>query len=212
MKRIGTLSLCVALITLSVTAVGCAPTPTHATAIEVGGESGITARFPDGTVARGYGEYEAALTRIVPRADKLDTLPMTVTDDAHPAAGPPGTQQITWMIGKFAVSIDPSFDYVGGCIRKHYLHLAVTLENKIIPAPLVELHFVAWLEGNRPCVGVMNTSFVGYGWCQKLCWTATREDVKRAIAAGLVAGGIAGTTAAILANVITPVAAVALAL
>ena len=202
----------ISAIPLIIVLTGCAPDRPTPTAITVGGESGIVARFPDGTVARGYDEYEATLTRMVPPAAKIDTLPFTVEDDPVPAPAPPGTAQVTWMIGKFAVSIDPDFSYVGGCIRKHYLHLKLTFENKVIPAPLVELHFVAWLEANRPCVGVMNTSFVGYGWCQKLCWTATRNDLKRAVASGLTAAGIAGTTAAILANVITPVAAVALAL
>jgi hypothetical protein len=191
--------------------IGCAPDPPAAT-VAVGGEHEVEARFTDGTVARGWDEYETAITARIPAVEQLSGYAMRVEDDPQPAAGPPGTELITWQIGKFAVSIDPDFSYIGGCVRQHFLHLRVRLENQHIPAPLIELHVTVWLEKNRPCIGVMNKSPIGYGWCQKLCWTATKQDITRAITGGLVSAGVAGTAAAIIGRVITPVAIAALAL
>jgi len=204
MRRTGVLALVLALT-------GCGNAPPAAT-VAVGGEHEVEARFADGTVTRGWDEYESAFGARVPTIEHLKDFLMRVEDDPQPAAGPPGTEQITWQIGKFAVSIDPDFSYIGGCVRQHFLHLRIRLENQRIPAPLIELHVTVWLEKNRPCIGVMNKSPIGYGWCQKLCWTATKQDITRAITSGLVSAGVAGTAASIIGRVITPVAVAALAL
>lgn len=188
---------------------GCGVDPPKATTIQVGGEHEIDAVFPDGTRAVGYDQFEREIRRLVPPAAELDAMPIVIEDAPAVSTDP---SHLRWQIGRYSVSIEPEYGYVGGCIRKHYLHLVLTFENQRIPAPLVELHLVAWLDKNQPCIGVMNTSFVGYGFCQKICWGTTKEDVKRTISQGLVAAGIGGTTAAIMARILAPATMAALAL
>jgi len=195
---------------------GCAPeqpeTTEPSTAVYIGGDHGMEARFANGEVARGWEEYETEVMRQAKRGGEFERVPLTVEDHPNPPPLPPGVQALRWEFGKFSVVFEPDLGYTGHCIRRHILHLKLAVENKKVPAPLIELHFVAWLEHNRPCVGVLNSSFIGNGWCQKLCWTATREDIGRMMTDGLVAAGVAGTTAAILSRVLVPIAIGALAL
>jgi hypothetical protein len=195
---------------------GCAQEkPT--TRVLVGGTDEIQAQFADGEVARGWSGYEAAIGRRVGTLETLNEIPLTVEDDPSPGAGPPGTTQIRFQIGKFAVSVDPDFSYLDGCIRKHMLHLRIQLEHDRVAIgetriPLVELHLAGWIESTKPCVGVLNRSIIGFGLCQKICWTATREDIMDRLRNGLIGSGVAGTTALVMSRVLTPIAQAALAL
>ena len=86
------------------------------------------------------------------------------------------------------------------------------IENDSMPANMVELHLLAWFESSKPCFAVMNTGFIGYGWCYKACITDTKSGLKLSVKNGLISAGITGATATIIAAVISPVAELALAM
>lgn len=185
----------------------CAPKRME-TAVTVDDDGNISqATLPNGAVANGPDEYEAAIAEQVPPVEEMGTFALTV--QGNPTDG--GKKGVD--IGKFNISIVPDANYLNGCIRHSFLHLKIVVTNtKINMGAMVELHILAWFESGQPCFAVMNTGFIGYGWCQKMCMKDVKKGVAKTVAGGLVAAGITPVIAAIIAQVTAPVATVALAL
>jgi len=166
----------------------------------------FTVTLPDGTEVSGEDAYNAA---IVPQVGPIETMkPMALTVTTGKADG--GVKGLTF--GKFHVSIQVDSTYLAGCINKSFLHLKVMVENDSMPANMIELHLLAWFENSKPCFAVMNTGFIGYGWCYKMCVSNTKDGLKLGIKNGLISAGVSGTIATIIAAVVAPVSEVALAM
>jgi hypothetical protein len=166
------------------------------------------ATLPDGTVAINQEEYETAMSVQVPPIEEMSAMALTVqpaTANTGPTAGV--------NIGKFRIQISPDASYLDGCVRHSFLHLKVGVTNSNIDmGAFVELHLVAWFESGTPCLAVMNTGFIAYGWCQKICMKDVKKSVAGAVAGGLVAAGVSSTVAKIVSLLTAPIAAAALAM
>ncbi len=166
-----------------------------------------SATLPDGTVVDGQG-FEAAIAASTPGAEEMGETTFTVEASQKALNLGKGVD-----IGKFRVQILPDAGYLEGCIRKSFLHLKIAVTNtKIDMGAMVELHLVAWFDGGSPCFGVMNTGFVGHGWCQKMCMKDVKKGVSSTIKNGLIAAGVTASVATAVSLVTAPVATAALAL
>jgi len=168
----------------------------------------FTATLPDGTEVSGEDAYNAAIATQVDPVETMRPMMLTVATgnkkDAGPASG--------LTFGKFHIAVQVDSSYLAGCVNKSFLHLKVTVENDSMPANMVELHLLAWFENSKPCFAVMNTGFIGYGWCYKACVTNTKNGLKLGIKNGLISAGVVGATATIISAVVAPVAELALAM
>ncbi len=194
-----------AMLSVALLAASCAFGPKE-TIVAVDENGAVEATLPDGTAVGSIEEYEAAIEGQVGPIEEMESFALTVT--TKNADG--GTKGAAF--GKFRVRVAVDGSYLEGCIRKSFLHLKILVENANISAPLVELHLVAFFEGGKPCFAVMNTGFVGYGWCQKVCVSNPKDGIKTALKGGMIAAGIGATTAAIMAALLAPVASVAFAM
>jgi hypothetical protein len=166
------------------------------------------ATLPDGTTVSSQEEYEAAIARIVPAIEKMDGLTIDVESSSENLSLADGVN-----IGKFRIQVAPDASYLDGCIRRSFLHLKIVVTNsKIDMGAMVELHLVAWFDSGAPCFAVMNTGFVGYGWCQKVCMKDVKKSVAKTVAGGLVAAGVTATVAKVVSALAAPVATAAFAL
>jgi hypothetical protein len=167
---------------------------------------GFTATLPDGTVVSNEDAYNAAIASQVGPLEEMQPLSLTVST----ASKDDGVKGITF--GKFHIGIQVDSAYLAGCVNHGFLHLKVMVQNDSMPANLVELHLLGWFEKGKPCVAIMNTGFIGYGWCYKFCVTNPKTGLKVGIKNGLIAAGVAGAAATVIAVVVAPVASVALAM
>ena len=194
------------IVTALLVAASCDdPTAPDATADE---NDDFTVTLPDGTEVSGEDAYDAA---IAPQVGPIETMPpmaLTVTTSSKADAGVKGGL----TFGKFHISIQIDSSYLEGCVNRGFTHLMVIVENDSMPADMIELHLLAWFEGGKPCFAVMNTGFIGYGWCYKLCVSNTKSGVKLGVKDGLISAGVSTAAAAIIAIVVTPVAEIALAM
>jgi hypothetical protein len=163
--------------------------------------------LPSGTVTDGPDEYEAAVAAETPPIEEMGTYELTVKTPAADG-GASGMR-----IGRFRVRIVPDANYLSGCINRSFLHLKVTVTSDVaIDQAFVELHLLAWFEKSQPCFAVMNTGFIGYGWCQKVCLKDVKKGVATTIAGGLAAAGVSASIAKVSSYLIAPIATAALAL
>jgi len=176
-------------------------------AVSADENNNFTATMPDGTQAAGEDEYGAAIIAQIVPIDALHPVALTVTTASKKDGGGPGL-----TFGKFHISIRIDSSYLEGCVNRGFTHLVVVVENDSMPAEMIELNLIAWFEGSKPCFAVMNTGFIGYGWCYKLCVTNTKGGVKLGIRNGLISAGVSTAAAALIAIVVAPVAEVALAM
>jgi len=183
----------------------CQPQKKEA-ALEVDENGEVSGTLPDGTEVRGEEEYETGLASQIGPIEEMQPLALTVS--AKGTDG--GARGLT--VGKFRITVQPDMSYLDGCIRRSFLHLKAVIENADLPAAMAELHLVAWFESGKPCFAVMNTGFIGYGWCYKLCVENPKTALKNGIKGGLIAAGVGTGIAAIIAAVTAPVATVALAI
>jgi hypothetical protein len=194
---------------LSLSFCGCGVRPNEKTIQAIAdndGNLGITT-LPNGAVADGPEEYGAAIANEVPPIDEMSTYELTV----QPSADTSGAGGI--KLGKFRIRIAPDIGYLEGCIRHSFLHLKVMVTSDgVTTEPFVELHLVAWFDSGAPCLAVMNTGFVGYGWCQKFCYKDAKKNLTQAIAGGLIAAGVGASVAKVSSYLIAPVAAAAFAM
>jgi hypothetical protein len=166
------------------------------------------ATLPDGTVVSGQEAYEEGIMRSVPPVDEMGTTVIEVESSSQNLSLDKGVD-----LGKFRIQVTPDASYLDGCIRRSFLHLKVTVTNtKIDMGPMVDLHLVAWFDSSAPCFAVMNTGFVGYGWCQKICVKDVKKGVAKTLASGLVAAGVGTALAKTISLLTAPVATAALAL
>jgi hypothetical protein len=176
--------------------------------ITVYGEEEIEAILPGGATVNGWDEYEAAVAAETPPIAELGTYSITVSDASPDAAAGKGLN-----LGNFRLSLQADATYLGGCINRKFLHIKIVVESAKIATPIAEIHLLGWFDGTKPCVGFMNTGFIGYGWCQKFCWSGSpKSGVTKGIASGLTAAGVGSVAAAVLARLLAPVALSALAL
>ena len=167
----------------------------------------IQATLPDGTVVNGPDEYEAAVSEKVPPIAEMKAFNITVQSNG--ADGGPGGLKI----GRFHILLMPDASYLGGCVNHSFLHLKIIVTaDAAAGQPLVELHLLAWFESSKPCFAVMNTGFIGYGWCQKICIKDVKKGVTTTIAGALAAAGLSASVAKISSYLIAPVATTALAM
>jgi|GEM_PF-2504307 len=176
-------------------------------AVSVDDNADFTATLPDGTEVSGEDAYNAAIANQVGPLETMQPLALSVAM-ANKADG--GVKGLTF--GKFHIGIQVDSTYLAGCVNRSFLHLKVMVTNDNMPANMIELHLLAWFESGKPCFAVMNTGFVGYGWCYKACVTNTKDGLKLGIKNGLVSAGVSTAVAALAAVLITPVASVALAM
>ncbi len=176
------------------------------TKIAVDENGNVTGTLPDGTSVGNEDEYAAGIAAQTPLIEEMQPMALTVST-ATPDGGAPGV-----TVGKFRISIAPDASYLDGCVRKKFMHLKVVIESSVVPAAMIELHLVVWIDNGKPCIAVMNTGFVGYGWCYKLCASNPKTAIKEGIKGGLVAAGVGATTAAVMSLILTPVTAAAFAL
>lgn len=166
---------------------------------------GVKATLPDGTTVTSIEEYETAIANQVETIEQMQPLALSIT-----TANDEDGRGVN--IGKFKVRLAMDDKYLEGCIRKKFLHLKVLVENMKVPAAIVELHLVAYFDGNKPCLAVMNTGFLGYGWCQKYCVSDPKKAIKATLRGGMIAAGVGATTATIVSILVTPIATAALAI
>lgn len=204
MKKRNAIALLAAL-----TALGCGVPDAETHHIAVDDDGNITeATLPDGTVVSGQEAYEAAIEGTMPPVNEMSTTNIEIESSSENLNMSKGVD-----IGKFRVQISPDVSYLDGCIRHSFLHLKLMVTNsKIDMGPMIELHFVAWFDSTAPCFAVMNTGFVGHGWCQKVCVKDVKKAVAGAIGGALIAAGLKPAYSYIISRVTAPVAAAALAL
>ena len=170
-------------------------------------ETTWTATLPDGTQVSDMDAYAAAIANQIDPSVAVAHIDLSVATATKTDAG---TKGLTF--GQFHVGIQPDASYLGGCVNRGFLHLVLTIDNANMPSAMVELHLLAWFEGGKPCFAVMNTGFIGYGWCYKACVTNTKNGLKLGIKNGLISAGVVGATATIISAVVAPVAELALAM
>ncbi len=168
----------------------------------------FTATLPDGTEVSGEEAYNSAIAAQIDPVETMQPMMLLVSTGNKKDAGT--SSGLTF--GKFHVGVQVDSSYLAGCVNRSFLHLKVTVENDNMPASMVELHLLAWFENSKPCFAVMNTGFIGYGWCYKACVTNTKNGLKIGIKNGLISAGIVGATATIISAVVAPVAELALAM
>lgn len=184
----------------------CQPPPRE-TVLSVDENGNIQGTLPDGTVVNGEEEYGAAIAAETGTIEEMQPLALTVKPVTINDGGAKGL-----AFGKFRIYVQPSNEYVESCVRKKFLHLKIVVDTDEIPGAMVELHLMAWFDSNKPCFAVTNTGFIGYGWCYKVCVENPKTSLKNGIKGGLVAAGVSAAAAGIMAAVLTPIAATALAL
>lgn len=175
--------------------------------VAVDENDGWTATLPDGTEVAGEEEYGDAIAGQVGPIESMEPLALTIKTSSKTDGGAAGL-----TFGKFHVGIQVDASYLAGCVNRSFLHLKVTVQNDSMPANMVELHLLGWFDGRKPCIAVMNTGFIGYGWCYKMCMSDPKSGLKAGVKSGLIAAGVAAGTAAVIAAVVTPVASMALAM
>jgi hypothetical protein len=164
--------------------------------------------MPSGAVTNGPEEFEAAVASEVPTLEEMGQISFDVESSSENLSLADGVN-----IGKFNIRLALDSGYLAACIRHTFLHLKVVVTNsKMGEMPLAELHLVAWFESGAPCFAVMNTSYIGYGWCQKYCFKDAKKGVAGAIAGGLAAAGLSATVAKVSSYLVAPVAVAAFAL
>jgi len=196
-----------AALSLSLASCGTRDEPKRiqATADEDGNLGQVT--LPSGTVTYGADEYGAAVSAEVPPIDEMGAYYLAVQTPA--ADGGAGGMKI----GRFRIQIMPDANYLAGCINRSFLHLKIIVTADAAPGQaFVELHLLAWFESNKPCFAVMNTGFIGYGWCQKICLKDVKKGVAATVAGGLAAAGVSASIAKVSSYLIAPIATAALAM
>jgi hypothetical protein len=183
---------------------GCAPA-TREAQISIDGDGNLSGTLPDGTTVLNQEEYEAGIAGQVGPIEEMHPLALSVV-----SVGDGGAKGIAFS--RFRISIQSDASYLEGCIRKKFLHLKIVVDGQDFPASLIELHLIGWFDGGKPCVGIMNTGFLAYGWCYKACISNPKTGLRDGIKKGLVAAGVSGTTAAIMALLVAPIATAALAM
>jgi hypothetical protein len=196
-----------ALIVTALLIAACEEQPPTAV-VEPEDSNDFTVTLPDGTEVEGEDAYDAAITPQVGPIETMQPMQLTVTTGGKADAG----VKSGLTFGKFHISIQIDSSYLQGCVNRGFMHLKVIVENDSMPANMIELHLLAWFEGSKPCFAVMNTGFIGYGWCYKVCVSNTKNGVKLGVKNGLISAGVSTTAAAIIAMVVAPVAVVALAM
>jgi len=193
-----------ALFTIVLLVASC-DSQSRVVAVTADENGGFTATLPDGTEVAGEDAYDAAIAPQVEPIEAMRPMVFAVTTSTKADGGAKGL-----TFGKFHASIEVDSTYLAGCINRGFLHLKVTVMNDNMPANMVELHLLAWFESGKPCFAVMNTGFIGYGWCYKLCVTNTKNGIKLGIKNGLISAGVSSTAATLIAILAAPVAEVAL--
>lgn len=166
-----------------------------------------SATLPDGTEVTNEEEYSTAIADQTGPIESMEPLALTIKTSNKADGGAAG-----FTFGKFNVGIQVDTSYLSGCVNRSFLHLKVSVQNNKLPANMVELHLLGWFDSKKPCIAVMNTGFIGYGWCYKMCMSDPKGGLRSGIKNGLIAAGVAVGTAAIISAVVTPVASVALAI
>jgi len=196
-----------ALIVFALFIAACGQTkPTVVVAAD--GDDDFTATLPDGTVVSGEDAYDAAIGPQVGPIETMQPMELTVTTGSKADAG----VKSGLTFGKFHISVQIDSSYLAGCVNRGFMHLKIMVVNDSMPANMIELHLLAWFEGSKPCFAVMNTGFIGYGWCYKICVSNTKSGVKLGVKNGLISAGVSTAAAAIIAVVVSPIAEVALAM
>jgi len=168
----------------------------------------VQATLPSGAVTNGPHEYEAAIAAETPPIEEMGTISFDVESSASNLSLADGVN-----IGKFNIRLALDSGFLAACIRHTFLHLKVVVTNsRTGEMPLVELHMVAWFESGSPCFAIMNTSYIGYGWCQKICVKDVKKNMAGVISGALTAAGVSAAIAKISSYLIAPVAVAAFAM
>jgi hypothetical protein len=195
---------------LSLSAAGCGTRDEYRKVQAIVDDDGnlVQATLPSGAVTNGPDEYEAAIAAETPPIGEMGTISFDVESSAENLSLADGVN-----VGKFTIRLALDSGYLAACIRHTFLHLKVVVTNsRMGEMPLVELHLVAWFESGAPCFAIMNTSYIGYGWCQKYCFKDVKKGLASAIAGGLAAAGVSATVAKAASYLIAPVTVAAFAL
>jgi hypothetical protein len=165
--------------------------------------SGETAEYaaalPSGRVATNDREYEAAIGDEIGSLAEMQTYAISVNAIKTDAGGR------GLSFGAFRVSVLPDLTYLASCIMRRTLHLKIIFEDGRWGMPMVEIHVLAFFSGQTPCFAIMNTGFIGNGWCQKFCMNVPKDGAKKAVSSALTAAGVGIATATIAAKLIAPI-------
>jgi hypothetical protein len=167
-------------------------------------ENDVAVVFADGQSVTGIDDYEAMIAANPPPIDDDDSFEIVVS--ALEVGGP------SVSVGKFKIRFFVSTEYLAGCVNQKMPHLVVQVTNEVTTLALVELHLAGWFSGKTPCLGLYNKSVIAYGFCLKGCFNNPKTGVKAAVKNGLIAAGVSGSVATILAALAAPVVVPALAL
>ncbi len=163
-------------------------------------EDNVNVVFENGATAANITEYEALIAVSPPLITEENAFELTFSSDEGP----------TVSVGKFKIKIYVSSEYMAGCINQWAPHLVLEVTNERTTITLVELHLAGWFKSRTPCIGVINKSVIAYGFCLKGCFDNPKIGMKTSVKNSLIAAGVSGSVAAILAALTAPVAVAAL--
>lgn len=99
--------------------------------------------------------------------------------------------------------------YIGSCIGREVSHINFAITKKNFSGSIANLHVASWFQSGRVCVAVYATAKNKPAFCKKIC-SPTPRDIIGAIAAALIAMGVAASVAWAIAYIIGPIACGAL--
>lgn len=144
--------------------------------------------FENDATVQGWQEYRNAIKEHF-AAGELENLTVVVTKAHREQAGQlQGDIRFRVWPTRYQLRFSAESNMLYGCINRRVPHIGIMISRLYVHQPIVNIHFAAWSENGKPCVGIYNSGGKGR-FCVKICGPSYRQ-IRNAMAAALVTAGV----------------------